>query len=242
MAASAHFAAFGWLHGLILTTIVVATVASILWARRAKSSTLRIVDRVFALLLAASGIADQLHSMLPSRLALDHSLPLHFCDWACIMAVWALWSRDFWAYSLAYYWGIIFALQGLLTPPELDAWPPWEALFHFASHGLTFIASFYLTFGVGLRPTWSSYRLGFLTTMPMFLGIMAFNHFAGTNYMYVNGKLSTPSILDYLGPWPWYVVVEAVIVIVVGLLMTIPWVYGKADSGQQGIQSPVSVS
>ena len=39
------------------------------------------------------------------------------------------------------------------------------------------------------------------------------------------------TILDYLGPWPWYVLAEMSIVLVAWALLTLPWVRKRADSG-----------
>ena len=50
-----------------------------------------------------------------------------------------------------------------------------------------------------------------------------FNTFAGTNYGFLNHKPSTASLLDAMGPWPWYVFVAATLVCVVWALMTWPW-------------------
>ena len=46
---------------------------------------------------------------------------------------------------------------------------------------------------------------------------------AGTNYGFLNGKPGTRSILDVLGPWPWYILVEIVLVLSAWALMTWPW-------------------
>jgi hypothetical protein len=42
--------------------------------------------------------------------------------------------------------------------------------------------------------------------------VFAFNVVVGTNYGYLNAKPSAASALDLLGPWPWYLLAEVVIV------------------------------
>ena len=52
---------------------------------------------------------------------------------------------------------------------------------------------------------------------------MSVNGILDTNYGYFNGK-PDGTVLDYLGPWPWYVLAEVVIVAGVWALITVPWV------------------
>ena len=51
-----------------------------------------------------------------------------------------------------------------------------------------------------------------------------FNVIADTNYGYLNRKPPSASLIDVLGPWPWYVFAEIVIVFFGWMLiMTLPW-------------------
>ena len=65
-------------------------------------------------------------------------------------------------------------------------------------------------------------------TLVWLVSVLAFNELAGTNYGYVNDKPATATILDYLGPWPWYVAVEIALVAIVWALMTLPWESGHS--------------
>ena len=58
--------------------------------------------------------------------------------------------------------------------------------------------------------------------------VFCFNVAVGTNYGFLNRKPAT-SILDLLGPWPLYVVVEIALVAGVWALMTWPWERSRAD-------------
>jgi uncharacterized membrane protein YwaF len=51
------------------------------------------------------------------------------------------------------------------------------------------------------------------------------NTLIGSNYLYTQGKLPTPSLLDYLGPWPWYLVWMEVIGVLLCLALYTPFAF-----------------
>ena len=93
--------------------------------------------------------------------------------------------------------------QALLTPVlHKVALLPFLAFF--GLHSLVVWAAIYLTWGVGLRPDWRSYRVAVLATMCWGLVMFTFNRLAATNYGFLDAKPQVESMLDLLGTWPWY--------------------------------------
>lgn len=70
----------------------------------------------------------------------------------------------------------------------------------------------------------STYRIAILGTAAWAACVAAVNLVAGTNYGYLSAKPRSGSVLDLLGPWPWYVLAEAGIVAAGWALLTWPWV------------------
>ncbi|MGH3672893.1 MAG: TIGR02206 family membrane protein, partial [Pseudonocardiaceae bacterium] len=85
-------------------------------------------------------------------------------------------------------------------------------------------AAIYLTWGVGLRPDWSSYRVAVLVTISWGVVMFGLNQVAGTNYGFLTAKPTVASLLDVLGPWPWYLLSELVLGATVWAVLTWPWV------------------
>lgn len=74
-----------------------------------------------------------------------------------------------------------------------------------------------------MRPNWRSYRFAVITTLAWGAFTLIFNTIAGSDYGFLNRKPANGSMLDLLGPWPTYVLVETVIVGAVWALITWPW-------------------
>jgi hypothetical integral membrane protein (TIGR02206 family) len=85
------------------------------------------------------------------------------------------------------------------------------------------LAAIYMTWGLGLRPGWRSFRLAAAATIGWGFLMLLFNGVAGTNYLYVNHKPPGKSILDLFGDWPWYLASEVAVMLLLWALMTLPW-------------------
>ena len=170
--------------------------------------------------------------LLPEGFDFAKSLPLQLCDFAWIAAVVALWTRHWAATALVYFWGLTLTVQGIVTPSLTDQFPHPQYFMFWGMHFFTVWAAVYLTFGLGARPTWRSYRFAVAATAAWAVGVMAFNAVTGTNYGYLNRKPAVGTLLDLFGPWPGYVVVEIAVVAVVWALMTWPWTRSAPRRGE----------
>ena len=222
IAATRQFSAFGASHLTVLVLFAIGAAALVWIGRRQTESQARGLGRVLgALIMAIFGVALVYKLVQPS---IASSVPLQLCDLAELTAAYALWSRRNWAFTLTYYWGLPLSSQALITP-DLDGrdFPSHGFLTFFALHLLIVWTAIYLTWGRGMRPSWRSYRFAVITTLAWGAFTLAFNTIGGTDYGFLNRKPLNPSLLDLLGPWPFYVLAEIVIVGTVWALMTWPW-------------------
>jgi hypothetical integral membrane protein (TIGR02206 family) len=222
ISATRQFSTYGPSHWTVLLVFAIGSAALVWIGRRQTESQARLLGRVLgAMTVAIFGVALVYKLAQP---AIAHSVPLQLCDLAELTAAYALWSHRKWAFALVYYWGLPLSSQALITP-DLSApdFPGHDFLTFFALHLLVVWAAIYLTWGYGMRPGWRSYRFAVITTLAWGAFTLIFNTIAGTDYGFLNRKPVNASLLDFLGPWPFYVLAEVVIVGGVWALMTWPW-------------------
>ncbi|MUN64626.1 TIGR02206 family membrane protein [Kocuria sediminis] len=219
------FVPYGPTHWAALGVCALGAVVVVGLGRRLRDSGAEVlVSRVFAAVLGAYAVAMLVYRWLPDNFDVHISLPVHLSDVAWMAAVIALWTRAHWAFALTYYWGLTLNTQAVLTP-ALDSpdFPHIDFIDLWVQHLLVLWAALYLTWGRGDRVDWRSYRLTLTVTVAWAAVVFGLNSRLGTNYGFLNGKPNHPSILDLFGPWPWYLLVEFLIITAVWALITWPW-------------------
>lgn len=223
------FQTFGASHWLMLGLFVAGIWPIVLLGRRNRGRDSRRFDRGFAIAICCFTVPMQLIDLTPHQFDFDTTLPLQLCDFAWLAVVAALWTRHRVLTALAYFWGLALTTQALVTPWLTADFPDPKFLGFWGMHYLIVWAAIYLAWGQRLVPRWRDYATTVAITFGWLISVFCFNLAFGTNYGFVNEKPSTGSVLDYLGPWPAYVVVEIAIVAAGWALMTWPWNRGRRD-------------
>ncbi|WP_159929633.1 MULTISPECIES: YwaF family protein [Nocardia] len=221
--AQREFFAYGPSHWVVLAIFAVGAALVVRVGRRHRSpESARRFGRVAGATTLALYLVIYLVAMIPPTIG--RSVPLRLTDLASMVAAYALWSHRPWAYALTYYWCLTLSTQALVSPAlNSPDFPHPEFLAFWAIHLVVVWAAIYLTWGIGMHPDWRSYWLAVTVTVVWVAVTFVFNSIAGTNYGFVNGKPATASLLDVLGPWPWYLVTVAALLLAVWALMTWPW-------------------
>jgi hypothetical integral membrane protein (TIGR02206 family) len=210
---------------VVLAVFAVGAVVVVAAGRRyGTTAPVRWGCRVVAAVMLAVQLGVIVHSNLPSQFGLDHSLPLHLSDLVVLVAAYALWTYGQRTFALTYYWGLVLSVQALFSPALSGPdFPGKEFLAFWSLHLFVVWTAIYLTWGVGLRPAWRDYRLVVVVSFGWAAVAMVVNWLTGANYGFLNRKPTIGSVLDVLGPWPWYLLPEIALVLTVWALMTWPW-------------------
>lgn len=153
---------------------------------------------------------------------LSHILPLHMCGASVFLVPIMLVTRSFALFEILYFWGIGGATVSLVTPDVSFPFPHFLTITFFTSHTLIIVGVLYGMIYYGLRPTaWSVPKVLLITALYA-AAIALLNLLLKANYLYICEKPAGLSILDFLGPWPWYLFGMAIITIFVFVLLYLP--------------------
>jgi hypothetical integral membrane protein (TIGR02206 family) len=217
-----NFGVFGPAHIVILSTIPVLT-AVLVAIERWTSAGRRGLRIGLAIILLLNSIVR--YGYLASRgwLTFPYHLPLELCDATLCLMIVALLTLNQTIFELAYYGALAGTSMALLTPDLWEPFPSFSTVQFFVAHGLVLVGALYLVWSGQARP-----RPGSIWKAMLGLNIFAaivgtFDLLFKTNYMYLRAKPRNPSLLDFLGPWPWYLAASEGIALGLFLLMYLPF-------------------
>jgi hypothetical integral membrane protein (TIGR02206 family) len=75
----------------------------------------------------------------------------------------------------------------------------------------------------GQRPTWRGLAITFVATNLLLPLIWLINRLTSGNYWFVTSPPSTPSLIDYMGPWPWYLLSAQAVALLIFALALLPF-------------------
>ena len=203
----------------IIATICAAAVA-VRWARRVDDGRTRGGARALAVLIGGAYLAEHLTYAARGAWTVSVNLPFHLSDAVTLVAVAALWRpRTPLLVEALFFWAFSASLQALLSPSIDEPFPDVLYFTYFATHGGVIVAASLLVFGGRRLPrrgaVWRVYGL----TVGVALAAGAASAATGGNYMFLREKPPRASLLDLMGPWPWYIGVGAVVALAVLLAL-----------------------
>lgn len=161
---------------------------------------------------------------------LAQALPLQLCDIVTLIAAFALWFRRPLLVELTYFWGLAGSFQGLLTPDLPQHFPTYPYVQYYIAHGGIVAAALLLVVGLRLHPRPFAVAVVGLLAL-VYAGLLGLVDAAtGANYMYLSSKPPAPTLLDLMGPWPWYLLGATALGVIFLAILNTPFYLSRRRS------------
>ena len=219
------FEIFGRAHLAVMCVVAAAGVALPWWVRRrpARGRPVRLALVASLVSLTAAYVAALSRE---GPFSVWDLVPLHLCDFLLLVAAFALVTLNRPACELLYFWGLTGALLATITPDLAVGWPGWRFVVYFGLHGAIVVAAALVAFGLGRPPRRGAAWRVLLVTNAYAAVVGLVDAVWGMNFLYLRGKPSAPTLLDWLGPWPVYLVVVDAVALGLFLLLETPFRVG----------------
>lgn len=218
------FELFGRGHLIALAIIVGINLSFIFWRKTVTEPQRKTFRYTLAAILLIDEAAWHAWNATTGQWTIQTMLPLHICSVFVFLSAYMLITKNYPIYEFAYFLGIGGATQALLTPDAgAYGFPHFRAFQVMISHGAIVTAAVYMTVMEGFRPTWKSLGKTILWGNVYMLAVGGINVLIGSNYLFIARKPDTASLLDVLGPWPWYLLALQGIGLVIFVLLYMPF-------------------
>jgi hypothetical integral membrane protein (TIGR02206 family) len=212
-------------HVAAVSATAAAAAAAVPAGRRWPLAT----SRGLAVVVGATYLVEHASFIVRGTWALDFNLPLHLTDVVTIVSVLALWTARPLLVELTWFWALTASLQAVLTPdlgpdfPELLYWT------YFITHAGAVVAAVLLVVGRRITPREGAVGRAFGATLVVAAAAAVANVITGGNYMWLREKPDSASLLDVMGPWPWYILSGAVLALALFTLLDLPFRRDRLD-------------
>lgn len=222
------FVLFGARHwGVILAIPAAAALLRLAAGPGARRG--RAVRLAAGIFLAVNELVWYAYRLYTEGVRFPEALPLNLCDLSLWLTVFTLLTLNRWLFDATWFVGIGGASMAVLTP---DLWAPfwsYPTMYFFTAHGGVIAALIFLAWSGMARPRRRAFWRGMLVLHAWAALVGAFNLVFHTNYMYLCGKPHAPSLLDFMGPWPWYIATGDAVAFAVFGLLALPFLRRRVE-------------
>jgi hypothetical integral membrane protein (TIGR02206 family) len=165
---------------------------------------------------------------------ITYTLPFQLCSISLILSLILLITNSRFLANVLYFMGGVGAFAALLTPELFLGFPHFRYFQFFITHMVIIWTALYYVWVKGIWPRKKGIGFAFL-----FLNGFAFiafwvNRLTGGNYMFLAQQPENASLIDYLGPYPYY------IFSLEGLALGLFWLLWIPFAKKQNVQKQTS--
>ena len=221
------FKSFSSDHWWALAAFVICLSLIITISKKLKIQHNLWLARVIAIFLSVTVLGFSWIHSLNGLFNYRVDLPLSICNLFALLAPLLFWQPNFQRFEVIYFLVICGTFQAMLTPDLYAGFPSYGFFKYWIVHGglVILVIHHLLAFNLVPRARGMLRTFGWLNAylavlIPLNLGL-------GSNYFYLMDKPLNPSILDYFGPWPFYIVICEIVAMGFFAIAYVPIFVGK---------------
>ncbi len=204
--------------------IIIFVLVTVYMLRQQLTPYRRIIRITIGILLIFSRLSLDFWYVKTGEWTLSSSLPLELCSIASLISGIMLLTKSRFLFEVLYFIAIGGAMQAILTPALDFGFPQYRYIQFFADHTMLMLAPLILMWFYHFKLTWKSVGKAFVTINVIAGIVFLTNQLIGANYMFLTKKPSTASLLDVLGPYPYYLLSLEAIVLIIFVVLYLPFV------------------
>jgi len=199
------FQMFSLSHFVVISIFILVSILLFLFRDKLKAEEWRYAEIGVAISLIIMETTYHLWMLLNGSWNVSHAIPLELCSISLMLTVILLLTRKKFIYEILLFTALLGASQALFTPMLHYDFPHFRFFHFFYTHLMIIWVPLYFTWAKGYRPSiWSVLKL-FIFLNVLMPVIMFINKLVDGNYMFLSHKPRSASLLDVLGPYPWYI-------------------------------------
>ena len=220
-------------HVIPLVLSILFCVGLILFSKyRLSKRYQEIIIHAFSIFVSCTVLIFHIYKIFQGAYNLNTDLPLYLCSLLGILIPIFTYYRKYWMFEILFFWIVAGTLQGVITPDISEGYPSFDYYRYWIVHLGLLIIMFYAVFVLKMRPKFKSVFKSFFALQIYILIMVIINYTLDSNYFYLNEKPKAASVLDYLGRWPYYILVAQLIIIPYFLLIYFPFYLTKRRLGK----------
>lgn len=194
-----------WDSSHLLTIFIIVVLLILIFTLRKRLTPFRRPIRlIIGVLLILSRLSLDLWYITTDQWTAQSSLPLELCSIASLLAGIMLLTKSRFLFEVLYFIAISGAVMAIVTPDLYFGFPQYRYIQFFFDHFLLILAPLLMIWLYHYQLTWRSVFKSLLFLNGLAAVVFIINQLISANYMFLREKPSGASLLDVLGPYPYY--------------------------------------
>lgn len=214
---------FTYDHFLPIIIISVFFFIIILRSKKYSTDTKYKIAFMISLIPLVAVIGRMLFTFKEGIFTIQEELPLHLCRLIALILPVFIWHRNAKWINVLYFLIIVGTLQAVITADLQYTIPHYSYFIYWIFHVSLVWIPIFIVWRLGITPSKKDMLRAFLVGNIYMVFTLMINFSIGSNYFYTRQKPPGGSLLDFFGPWPWYILVVEGLAVVLFILAYLPF-------------------